>query len=306
VRKAIFILFMLAIAGLGGYVAHGPVPFSAQPLLKWLKQSDSGFETVTASNFGNEPASDSATNGNIPAAPLPPLAVGPVPEETSPAANSPTPSLAAKNLEQHPAEDALVPERQESRTAGRSAPSRGVPTATESTKATGAVERNTLSRLDREISRSGVKDGQAKFSRPDGKPDQGNGFAAVSGWGNIVGSAPASAMPSRLEREVIVPSKTDDVVIPASGISAQGVSSQQKLKSSGEEWKDLSHRLKAAGVTRFWVEGIPGGNVLFRCVVPVVGRQAIGQLFEAQGPDIVYAAENTLRRITLWRATEGP
>jgi hypothetical protein len=71
-------------------------------------------------------------------------------------------------------------------------------------------------------------------------------------------------------------------------------------------WADLSRRLKATGVQRFWVEGEPGGTVRFRCILPIEGHPTVSQQFEAEGPSVVAAAESVLRRVTLWRATETP
>ena len=58
------------------------------------------------------------------------------------------------------------------------------------------------------------------------------------------------------------------------------------------------------GVSRFMIEAEPGGRVVFSCLIPMAGRQAVSQRFEAEGDDIVQAAHATLRRIGLWRAAQ--
>jgi hypothetical protein len=62
--------------------------------------------------------------------------------------------------------------------------------------------------------------------------------------------------------------------------------------------------MRALGVSRYWIEGEPGGRAHFRCVIPLAGRRAVGQQFEAEGDDALEAADSALRRVTLWRATE--
>jgi hypothetical protein len=64
--------------------------------------------------------------------------------------------------------------------------------------------------------------------------------------------------------------------------------------------------MRALGVAHYEFEGEPGGRVRFRCVIPLAGRHAVGQQFEAEGDDEIEAAQMALRRITLWRATDTP
>jgi hypothetical protein len=59
-------------------------------------------------------------------------------------------------------------------------------------------------------------------------------------------------------------------------------------------------------VTRYTIEGEPGGRVVFSCLIPLAGRQAVSQRFEAEGEDEFQAAQGALRRIALWRATRQP
>ena len=54
------------------------------------------------------------------------------------------------------------------------------------------------------------------------------------------------------------------------------------------------------------IEGEPGGRVVFSCLIPLAGRQAVTQRFEAEGDDMVGAAQAALRRVALWRATQPP
>jgi hypothetical protein len=71
-------------------------------------------------------------------------------------------------------------------------------------------------------------------------------------------------------------------------------------------WAELRRSMRELGVSRFVVEGEPGGRVRFHCLIPVAGSRAVAQHFEAEADDEFQAAEVALRRVTLWRATESP
>jgi hypothetical protein len=77
-------------------------------------------------------------------------------------------------------------------------------------------------------------------------------------------------------------------------------------KPGDDDWATLARKMQALGVTRFTIEGQPGGRVVFSCLIPVAGRQAVAQRFEAEGDDAVQAARAALRRVALWRAAQTP
>jgi hypothetical protein len=79
---------------------------------------------------------------------------------------------------------------------------------------------------------------------------------------------------------------------------------QKSVISSSDDWAIIERKMQSLGVSRYTVDGEPGVRVVFSCLIPLAGRQAITQRFEAEGDDIVQAAQATLRRITLWRATQ--
>jgi hypothetical protein len=64
--------------------------------------------------------------------------------------------------------------------------------------------------------------------------------------------------------------------------------------------------MRELGVARYGIEGEPGGRVQFYCLIPLAGRRAVGQQFEAEGDDEIEAAQTALRRVALWRATAPP
>ena len=59
------------------------------------------------------------------------------------------------------------------------------------------------------------------------------------------------------------------------------------------------------GVNRYTLEGEPGRRTMFSCLIPLAGRQAVTQRFEAEGDDPVQAAQAALRRISLWQTTQS-
>ena len=72
------------------------------------------------------------------------------------------------------------------------------------------------------------------------------------------------------------------------------------------DWPGVRRALRELGVARYGIEGETHGKVRFHCVIPLAGRRAVGQHFEADGDDEFQAARALLRRIALWRATEAP
>ena len=79
-----------------------------------------------------------------------------------------------------------------------------------------------------------------------------------------------------------------------------------KLPGNGNnDWFVLVHKMQTLGVSHFSIDGEIGGRVVFSCLIPLAGRYAVTQRFEADGDDIAQAAQATLRRIALWRATHA-
>jgi hypothetical protein len=73
-----------------------------------------------------------------------------------------------------------------------------------------------------------------------------------------------------------------------------------------DDWAAMRQKMRALGVARYGIEGEPGGRVRFHCVIPLAGRRAVAQQFEADGADEIEAVQTALRRVALWRATEHP
>ncbi|MGP0062293.1 MAG: hypothetical protein ACLQGP_01660 [Isosphaeraceae bacterium] len=75
--------------------------------------------------------------------------------------------------------------------------------------------------------------------------------------------------------------------------------------TGGDDWSALDRKMQTLGVSRYTIEGQPGGRVVFSCLIPLAGRQAVTQRFEAEGDDGFQAAQAALRRVALWRATQS-
>ena len=72
-----------------------------------------------------------------------------------------------------------------------------------------------------------------------------------------------------------------------------------------DDWATLARKMQTLGVSRFTIEGQPGGRVVFSCLIPLAGRQAVTQRFEAEGEDAHPGGTRPpLRRVALWRAAQ--
>jgi hypothetical protein len=93
-------------------------------------------------------------------------------------------------------------------------------------------------------------------------------------------------------------------LVPPSSSSPSRSSATHLLGDGNDNWSGLMSKMRTLGVTRFMIEGEVGGRVVFACLIPLAGRQAVAQRFEAEGDDIAQAAQAALRRIVLWRASQ--
>ena len=99
------------------------------------------------------------------------------------------------------------------------------------------------------------------------------------------------------------PAKSDPVARLASTMGGLDTSAEATSGAS-RDWAEVRQRLKGLGVSRYTIDGEIDGRVRFSCVIPMDGLRAVGHHFEAEGDDEFQAIEATIRRITLWRATE--
>jgi hypothetical protein len=80
----------------------------------------------------------------------------------------------------------------------------------------------------------------------------------------------------------------------------------KSTRSTREEWTRLESMMQSLGISHFIIEGEPSGRIIFACLIPLAGRQAVTQRFEANGENVIQAAHSALHRVILWRVTELP
>lgn len=97
------------------------------------------------------------------------------------------------------------------------------------------------------------------------------------------------------------PSTSSATPLPAPAAAVPAAST-----TSVGDWAILRRKMQSLGVTHYTIDGQPGGRVVFSCLIPLAGRQAVSQRFEAEGDDDFQAAQAAMRRIALWRATREP
>ncbi len=307
-RKALLVVTLILASFGGGAFVNGPG-------LVWLKGL-MGLEPRPVENLGGEPppAFDeppAVSVGPEPTAPEPPepadaLASSP-PAETEPAKPQ---SLALAEPESPPLPD-LVPSSDPS-TPPTDPDSPSPPPLEPPTQARSEPQPVTLDPV-----RPGIPTRQTSPASTPPRPALAGPGAPPSenepGWGDAPGSAPATAI---LPKPRTTQTRQDPQISGAS-LASQPTSEPEASPSpapapsrspappaSDSAWDALKQAMTARGVTRFWAEGEPSGSVTFRCVVPLAGRGAIAQQFEAQGDNVLSAAEATLKRIDLWKATE--
>jgi hypothetical protein len=131
-------------------------------------------------------------------------------------------------------------------------------------------------------------------------------------------AAPASPTPLATDREgrpapldslaslipVPAPAPPDGLAPPVPKPAAPRTAPAPKTPGD-DDWAALARKMQALGISRFSVEGQPGGRVVFACLIPLAGRQAVAQRFEAEGDDALQAARSALRRVALWRASQN-
>jgi hypothetical protein len=291
-RNLLLAVVLIAAAFAGGAVVSGPGRGWIQGILSQIRPRGPALVTTSdgvapKANDG-EPASDP-----IPAAPAPPLVVGPVLEE----------------LPQKNGAGSLRGDTAAASTPGQAstpAGDLGFPGA----GALGRADPVTLSASGHENPAAGAGPTAARTPGASGsRPDQDRG------WSDAPGSAPAAAvLPQRVASESST--KGDSALLRASlpgsplggaGDAATAESNKGGQASSGSmTWGDLRSRMRALGVTQYWIEGEPDGHVRFRCVTSFVGQRAVAHYFEAEGDDVLSAGESALTRVMLWQATELP
>jgi hypothetical protein len=285
-RKALFALMLLAASFAGGAVINGPGAKWAKPLLQqYLGRLSGGDDSTATEDLAKVEEGPSAGAGSIPSTPIPPLGGDPdassdKEKDKSSASGEPA-RLKTGAVPEPKAPEPLEP--LEPKAIG--------------TDASPATDKSTLP------ASATTLDPLPPLSAPEPlptSPDKGEP-AKAQPYGDAPGSPPATAVPPRPFQGAL--SKDRDPAVARAG----GTAAAEAASSSGSgDWAAIQQKMKALGVTRYGIDGELGGRVRFHCVIPLAGRRAVGQQFEAEGDDAIEAARAALRRVALWRATEEP
>lgn len=309
-RKALFAVVLVAASFAGGAVVNGPGLQWAQAM---LLNGASGDESASGDSAPPKVAESGPTE-TIPSKPIPSLVVasqtGPAPADKPAAApKADVPSSPPETPSPAPA-DGPAPEPK------APAPPEAIALPPEG-KAPEPLDLNALADSDKPSRPVPPKDPalalanapapaempqplepmevarEPEGSRPEKPP-------AIVPWADAPGSAPAAAVPPRpLQKSG-----------PAGAEASKEMSTPEAVSGPAQgtlsAWSDLRRKMADLGVSRYAIEGEPGGRVRFHCLIPLAGKRAVAQQFEAEGDDELQAASAALRRVALWRATENP
>jgi len=280
VRHAILVIVLIASSFLGGAFVNGPgLRWAQTRLMRSLGLNEEG--EIASVDLIAAAAPDGVGSGSDPAKPvgrpiLEPLALAPsvvAEDESSQQVSSDHRTAASAKLNEKP------------RRGGSSKTQPALPSFSSSPVPVPAATASGSQRLatpDSEVKPvgAGSSDGPSS-SDSKVKP------ALLDSLGTLL--PPTSSSP---------PEPLSGAALPSSSPAAKS------MRNVSDDWIVLQQKLQALNVSRFMIEGEPGGRILFSCLIPLAGRQAVTQRFEAEGDDVIQAMQATLRRIALWRATQ--
>jgi hypothetical protein len=275
IRKTLLVVVLVASSFSGGAVVNGPGLKYAQSWIQARIENSGGAEVEVA---------DAELDG-FPTAPMPPI----VSEETSEVA---APGLLATQTES-PAPEPAPPADPAVTPAATPPAETPAPPPTAPPAAPAATPAPANATPPAQPAPAATTPAPATTDWADAPDSQAPAAAVVPGRpaaGEEASAPPPLATPTTATE----PPASTPTPAPA------------EPAATAEAWTLLSQRMSAAGITRYWVEGEPGGRVRFRCAIPLAGERAVAQQFEAEADDLPAAAQAALNRITLWRATEAP
>jgi hypothetical protein len=280
VRQAILIVLLIAAAFLGGAFVTGPgLQWAQARLLRSLGLSNGGeiaAVDLESGVIGTDPAELPKSQVAAPSEPI-----APMPRV-----------LAERKSSKQDAFDRIPPAE---------------PGGTPSTSNSGSNQSRPLSLPSatppRSVTKSSAR-GQALVD-PKVSPAGGDSLSSRSGPATQTQGekSPPPALLDSLATLSPAAESSSDSERPPSTRRSHGSKSPE---ANGDEWAMLVSKMQTLGVSRFSVEGEPGGQVVFACLIPLAGRQAVTQRFESSGDDVIQAARAALRRVILWRATQLP
>jgi hypothetical protein len=325
-RQTLFVVVMVAAAFLGGALVNGPgLRWVQARLLDYLGLQDGG--EITSIELP-QPASNAAELGQE--APSPagaqPGAQRPVSTSSSQLAKNGQPRLGQKSSTQPTHRTAPELASSQVPSASPSPPTRPLPlpalvpepAASQLPDLRGKPKqslkklsvRETPGTPENQIKKLGDK-GTPTVQRQENQtpepipapldPEVGTALLASR---SPVGLAPGPVEPAKPEP---IPLESGLERLPSQTLTAAGTVRERSSAPSAPEaaWVALRKKLQALGVTHYAIEGEPGGQVSFWCLIPLAGRQAVSQRFEGKGDDEFHAAQAAIRRIMLWQAARS-
>jgi hypothetical protein len=272
VRQAILVLMLVAAAFLGGAFVNGPG-------LQWLQSKvlrsiglNNGGE-IASVDLKPTLAADTRSNASPSAQPEVGVIQGPL---------APIPSLltedesSKQNAPDHPLAPRLGP-----KPAARALESL-VSQLTDSSKmsAKNTLPQQRSSGSDHALSDPNVAPAKAlpSLTPPGTAPE------------------PASRVPPALldSLAALLPSNRsspDAELLPSTPPVSSLPPTPRSVTNRSGDWAVLERKMQSLGVSHFTIEGEPGGHVVFSCLIPLAGREAV---------------QAALQRIVLWRATQPP
>lgn len=267
-RKALFAVVLVAASFAGGAVVNGPGLRWAQTVV----MSRLGLEEEEADHVPT-PAAAPPESEVSPSRPIPPLVAGPPESKPAPAPAPEKPSATPGPHAPEPSERTRAEEP--------------TPAPKPQTKPTPEV----VARVP-ELSPMSSADAPPPLLPPEPLPTSLEPRPTPK-------PKPEEPAQSGRDRDADVRLAS----LPDTAKAAEGDASMIPVDPA--DWLELRRTMRALGVSRYGLEGEPGGRVRFHCVIPLAGRRAVGQHFEAEGDDDLQAAQAALRRVALWRAAEA-
>jgi hypothetical protein len=281
VRQLFLIVLLVSASFLGGAFVNGPgLQWLQRKLLQSLKLNNNGEITSIELKTGASAESDS--NARISELTARDRVQVPLTEISSVEAGSDV------TRDEAPDKRAESNRRQSSATDGAETPVReGLPPlALAHSESLGTRNVSVSSRSDVTVKPAVSKVPQTQFPRSPSSSPLGESAPAL--LDSLAALLPMQTSTSSPSSSVLLSKSTTPTV----------------QASAGESWMLVERKLQSLGVARYTVEGTPGGSVVFSCLIPLAGSQAITQRFEGEGDDIIHASKAAMRRITLWRTGE--
>ena len=297
--KLLFVVVLAAASFAGGAAVQSQGPRWAKELIQdQLGGDEADAPTVEeVQGTGDPPIGD-----EIPSEPLQPLAVEPTPlrRPARPAAASPAPAASnGHEARALPVPEPKAPEPLDPRALGLGDGPSGMKPPTP------LAEAQAPPLLPSPVPPA---DGPPLLEAPAGLLRPEDRESAVPGARSGDSRPPVSTRPIAVRGQPgddrAAPPSVPAPEPPSPGVDAEAPANPNPKVPAG--WAELRRSMRELGVSRFGIEGEPGGRVRFHCLIPVAGSRAVAQHFEAEADDEFQAAEVALRRVTLWRASEAP